>query len=58
MVTKSKNDFAFIWSIIGILIATLSIGYCFSHVIDLVNSGMGRSSQLITQLMWSIKGGV
>lgn len=58
MVTKSKNDSAIVWSIIGIVIAVVSIGYCFSHVIDMVNSGMSRSSQLIAQLMWSIKGGV
>ena len=58
MVTKLKNDWAIVWSIIALVVAVLSISYCFSHVIDMVGSGMERSGRAIAQLTWLIKGGV
>ncbi|HJF32662.1 MAG TPA: hypothetical protein K8V56_12935 [Sporosarcina psychrophila] len=58
MVTKSKNDWAVVWSIIGIVIAALSIGYCFAHIIELVSNGMENSGRAIAQLTRLIKGGV
>ena len=58
MVTKSKNDYTTFWSILAIVIAALSIGYCFSYIIDLVGNGVERSSRAIAQLNRLIKGGV
>ncbi|CAM3237609.1 hypothetical protein FITA111629_11625 [Filibacter tadaridae] len=58
LVTKSKNDHAVIWSIIAIIIAGLSIGYCFSHIIELIGNGMERSSRAIAYLARLMKGSV
>ena len=46
------------WSILAIVIAALSIGYCFSHIIDLVGNGMERSSRAIAYLTRLMKGSV
>ncbi|WP_186668214.1 hypothetical protein [Sporosarcina sp. BP05] len=58
MVTKSKNDYTAFWSILAIVIAALSIGYCFSHIIDLVGNGVERSNRAIAQFNRLVKGGV
>ena len=58
MVTKSKSDFTVVWSIVALVIAALSIGYCFSHIIDLVGNGVERSSRAITYLARLMKGSV
>lgn len=58
MVTKLKSNWAVVWSIIAIVIAVLSIGYCFSHIIDLVGNGMERSSRAIAYLARIVKGSV
>jgi len=58
LVTKSKNDWSVVWSIIAIVIAALSIGYCFSHIIDLVVNGMERSSRAIAYFTRIVKGNV
>ncbi|WP_342513448.1 hypothetical protein MKY34_01245 [Sporosarcina sp. FSL K6-1522] len=58
MATKSKNNCATFWSIAAIVIATLSIGYCFSHIIDLVNNGVERSSRALTYLARLMRGSV
>jgi hypothetical protein len=58
LVTKSKSDYSVFWSILAIVIATMSIGYCFSHIIDLVGNGVERSNRAIVQLTRLIKGGV
>ena len=47
----------FFGQLLRLLIAVVSIGYCFSHIIEFIN-GMERSSRAIAQLTRSIKGGV
>lgn len=46
------------WSIVALSIAALSIGYCFSHIIDLIGNGMERSSRAIAYLTRLVKGSV
>ena len=46
------------WSIVALVIAALSIGYCFSHIIDLISNGMERSSRAIAYLTRLMKGSV
>ena len=46
------------WSIVALAIAALSIGYCFSHIIDLVGNGIERSSRAIAYLTRLMKGSV
>ncbi|WP_318614808.1 hypothetical protein [Sporosarcina sp. YIM B06819] len=58
MVTKSKNDYTIVWSIVALVIAALSIGYCFSHIIDLVGNGIERSRRAIAYLTRLMKGSV
>jgi len=58
LVTKSKNDFTTFWSIVAIVIAALSIGYCFSYIIDLVGNGVERSIRAIAYLTRLMKGSV
>lgn len=58
MVTKSKNDYTIVWSIVALVIAALSIGYCFSYIIDLVGNGIERSNRAIAYLARLMKGSV
>ncbi|WP_342508098.1 hypothetical protein [Sporosarcina sp. FSL K6-2383] len=58
MATKSKSDYTIVWSIIALVIAVVSIGYCFSYIIDLVGNGVERSSRAIAYLARLIKGSV
>ncbi|MBE1555287.1 hypothetical protein [Sporosarcina limicola] len=58
MVTKSRSDNAVLWSIFAILIAALSVGYCFTHIIELVGDGVERSSRAIAYLARLMKGSV
>lgn len=58
MVTKSKNDYSILWSIVAIVIAALSIGYCFSYIVELVGNGVERSSRAIAYLARLMKGSV
>lgn len=58
MVTKSKSDYSVVWSIVALVIAALSIGYCFSHIIDLVGNGIERSNRAIAYLARLMKGSV
>ncbi|MDN4606217.1 hypothetical protein [Sporosarcina highlanderae] len=58
MATKSKSDWSIALSIISIFIAVLSIGYCFPHVIELVEDGWERSTRAIAYFSRIIKGGV
>ncbi|MEK5040187.1 hypothetical protein [Sporosarcina sp. FSL K6-3457] len=58
MATKSKSDYAFLGSIVALIIAALSIGYCFSHIIDLVGNGVERSSRAVAYLARLMKGSV
>ncbi|MFS0576833.1 hypothetical protein AB1K83_14435 [Sporosarcina sp. 179-K 3D1 HS] len=56
MVTKSKNDRAMFWSLVAIFIALLSIGYCSSHIIDLVSDGVERTTRIIAYFTRLVKG--
>ena len=58
MATKSKSDYTIVWSIVALIIAALSIGYCFSHIMELVSNGMERSSRAIAYLARLMKGSV
>lgn len=58
MATKSKNDYTIVWSVVALVIAALSIGYCFSYIIDLVGNGVERSSRAIAYLARLMKGSV
>ncbi|MCG7334885.1 hypothetical protein MHZ95_06320 [Sporosarcina sp. ACRSM] len=58
MATKSKSERGIIWSIVALTIAALSIGYCFSHIIDLISNGVERSSRAIAYLTRLVKGSV
>jgi hypothetical protein len=58
LVTKLKSNWADVWSIIAIVIAALSISYCFSHIIDLVGNGVERSGRAIAYLTRIVKGSV
>ncbi|MEK3936147.1 hypothetical protein MKY41_12530 [Sporosarcina sp. FSL W7-1349] len=58
MVTKSKNDWALFWSLVAIFIALLSIGYCFSHIMELVSEGVERASRIIAYFTRLVKGSI
>ena len=58
MATKLKNDYTIVWSVVALVIAALSIGYCFSYIIDLVGNGVERSSRAIAYLARLMKGSV
>ncbi|WP_203247456.1 hypothetical protein [Sporosarcina beigongshangi] len=58
MATKSKSDYTIVWSIIALVIAAVSIGYCFSYIIDMVGNGVERSGRAIAYLTRLIKGSV
>ncbi|HLR10537.1 MAG TPA: hypothetical protein VK120_04085 [Sporosarcina sp.] len=50
MATKSKNNGALIWSIIAIILALITIIYCFSIVLFVAEASWEKSVQLISQI--------
>jgi len=57
LVTKSKNERAVIGSIVALIIAAISIGYCFSHLIEIIGEGWERSTEAIAYITRIIRGG-
>ena len=57
MATKSKSDHALLWSIVALVIAAVSIGYCFTYVFELFNEETLWSNRAIVQLTRLLKGG-
>jgi len=58
LVTKSKNDRAVIASIVALVIAAISIGYCFSHLIEIMGDGWEKSTRVLAYFTRIIKGGI
>ncbi|WP_172372617.1 hypothetical protein [Sporosarcina jiandibaonis] len=58
MATKSKNNIALFWSIIALILATVSIGYCFTHIFELYFGDAFRSNRMIVQLTRMFSGGL
>lgn len=57
MATKSKSDWALIWSILAIIIAVGSIVYCFPPVLEMVENGWERSTRTVTYIARLMRGG-
>ncbi|MGN7408336.1 MULTISPECIES: hypothetical protein [unclassified Sporosarcina] len=57
MGTKSRNNVAFIWSIVSIVIAFGSIAYCFPHITNIASDGIARTTRTVTYFIQIIKGG-
>ncbi|MGG0669901.1 hypothetical protein ABE073_15405 [Lederbergia citrisecunda] len=57
MATKSRNDWSVVLSVFSICIAIVSIGYCFPHILDMIESGWERSSRTIAYFSRIIRGG-
>ncbi|WP_157059271.1 hypothetical protein [Viridibacillus arvi] len=50
MATKSRNNNAFLWSILAISIAVISLTYCLSFILDLVDLSFTRTTRTFAQL--------
>ncbi|MCG7343702.1 hypothetical protein MHZ92_06130 [Sporosarcina sp. ACRSL] len=57
MVTKSRSDWGVVFSVVSIFIAIISIGYCFPHILEMIESGWERSSRAIAYFSRIIRGG-
>ncbi len=58
LVTKSKNDYAIVWSVIALVMAVCSIVYCFSPVLEIMGDKVERSNRAIVYLTRLLKGSV
>ncbi|KXH83808.1 hypothetical protein [Sporosarcina sp. HYO08] len=56
MVTKSRNDWTTVWSIVAIVIALISLAYGLPSIIEMIGNGMERSSQTIAYVARLMKG--
>ncbi|MDW0114144.1 hypothetical protein QT711_13185 [Sporosarcina saromensis] len=58
MGTKSRSSrLPLVMSIFAIGIATISIGYCFPHLLNIAADGWERSTEIVSYFARIIKGG-
>lgn len=50
MATKSKSKASIVWSIIALVIAFMSIVYCFSAIFVIAESGWEHSAELFSHI--------
>ncbi|MBK3495530.1 hypothetical protein JFL43_11835 [Viridibacillus sp. YIM B01967] len=50
MATKSRNSNAFLWSVLALFLAVISLTYCVSFILDLVNISFERTTRTFAQL--------